>query len=292
MALNNISNLIRQTVSNMLMPQKSNIWGMTLALTGGVPISLDFKTLANQNTVDNIQGIWIDNSAGTAALVLSVPASLQNFTVPIGYQGVAPLYVTPDLVINFTGAGNVPVTFLNFPTPVGVWPANTAASGAFTFTGGNLNTRDTTIASLAEAGGLDVIEKLYASGDTPVHHRSGNPISGNITAAGTTVLLAGAPSVFLSSADVSISGGAQIAVAGLVNVRLFFGTSGLTIFNKNIFLGAAAPGVDQGPFTLFRLSNLDYLGALAGDNLSITLGTALTVGSLEYTLGAGTTAVA
>lgn len=289
---NSVMNMIRQIVSNMSMPQAQNSWGQTLNLVGGVPVTLDFKTLANQNSIQNIQGLWVDNSAGTAACVVSVPATLQNFTVPAGYQGVTPLYVSPDLVIIFSGTGAVPVVFTNFPTPVGVWPANTAASGAFTFTGGNLNTRDVNIAAAVDGGAIDTVQKLYTGGDTQVHHRSGNVISGTTAAAGTTVILAGAPSVFLSSAHVSISGGAQVAAPGLVNVRLFFGTSGLTIFNKNVFLGNAAPGVDQAPFQLFSLSNLDYLGALAADNLSITLGTALTVGNLEWTVGAGTTAVA
>lgn len=290
--LNNINNLIRQTVSNMLMPQKQNIWGMTLALTAGVAVSLDFKTLANQNTVDNIQGIWIDNSNGTAPLGLSVPASLQNFTVPTGYQGVAPLYVTPDLVINFLGTGNVPVTFLNFPTPVAVWPANTAASGAFTFTGGNLNTRDVNIAANTEAGGLDTLLKLFSSGDVPVHARAGNPISGQATAAGAVDVLAGAPSVFLSSADISVDGNASLAAAGPFTVTLAFGTSGLQICKRTIVLPNAAPATATPRYELFNQSDLNFLGAVAADKLTLTLSAALTSGAVQYTLGAGTTAVA
>lgn len=288
---NSLTNIIRNVVSNMTMPQSQNVWGNTLTLAAGIPVQYDFKSLANQNAVQNLQGIWIDNSAGTAACTVSVPASLQNFTVPIGYQGVAPLYVTPDMVLVFSGIGVVPVVFLNFPTPASVWPANTAASGSFTFTGGALNTRDAVLDPLAQTGGLLVVPNLYGNADAPIYARQGNPLSGNVTAAGTTVLLAGAPSVFLSSVDVSVDGNASLAAAGPLTVTLFFGTSATRIFQRTVILPAAAPATPTPRYELFNQSDLAFIGTIAGDNISFTLSAALTSGTVSYVLGAGTTAV-
>lgn len=286
---NNINDSIRSQVGTMNMPSSQQTYSQVLNLTLGAPVSLDFKTLANLHQIENIQGIWIDNSQGTGTVTATVVATLQNFTVPTGYQGVAPLYVSPDNVISFTGAGTVTIVFLNFPTPVGVWPA-ASNSGQQTFSGMYLNTQDKNIALAMDQNSVDVVPKYYTGGDGLVHKRSGNVISGRLTASGSTVLLAGAPSVFLSSIDVAVDGYAELAAQGYFYVTLLFGTSAKQIFQRGIYLNNTLPSQNN-LYQLISLSDVDYIGALTGDNLTIQLSATLTVGAVNYTIGCGTTAV-
>lgn len=286
---NLITSFLRGLVSNMTQPPTQQVYSNTLQLVTGTPVALDFKTLQNNLKLDNIQGVWIDNSQNSSPAQLTVQATLQNFTVPAGYQGVAPLYVTADLVVIVSGNGNLPMVFLNFPTPAAVWPA--AGGGTQTFTGGNLNTRDTNIALAMDQSGVGVVEKAYGNADQIVRRRLGAALSGQVTAAGNTVLLAGAPSVFLSSADISVDGNASLAAAGSLTVTLSFGTSALQILKRTIVLPNAAPATPSPRYELFNQSDLSFIGALAADNLTMNLSAALTSGGVQYTLGAGTTGV-
>lgn len=288
---NSANDSIRGMVANMSQPGSQQVYSQTMQLAMGTPQSLDFKVLVNTMKIDNIQGVYVDNSNGGAALNINVQATLQNFTVPQGYQGICPLFVTQDMVLNISGSGSIPLIFLNFPTPVGVWPATGATSGSMTFTGANLNTRDTNIATAMDQTGVGVVEKCYTGADAIVRRRLGNPLVGNVTAAATTVLLAGAPSVFISSIDVSVDGNAALAAAGPLTVTLFFGTSAQRIFQRTVILPAAAPAVTTPRLELFNQSDLTFLGALAADNISLTLSAALTSGTVSYVLGAGTTAL-
>lgn len=286
-----ILNIIKGVVSNMSQPGSQQVYSQTAVLVAGTPQILDFKSLVNTMKVDNIQGVYVDNSAGGAAVNISVAATLQNFTVPQGYQGICPLFVTQDMVLILSGNGNIPMVFLNFPTPAAVWPASGATSGSMTFTGPNLNTQDVTLAASADQGSVGVVEKNYTTLDGLIRRRLGRVASANLTAAATTVILAGAPSVFLSSVDVSVDGNASLAAAGPFTVTLFFGTSAVRIFQRTIVLPAAAPAVATPRYELFNQSDLAFLGTLAADNISITLSAALTTGTVSYVLGLGQTGV-
>lgn len=121
---NNVNDTIIGGVSNFLMGKLQQVYSQVFALTPGTTVVLDFKSLVNQNKIDSIQGVYIDNSAGSAPFVLTVVATLQNVPIPAGFMGIMPLYVTADNVVQLTGNGNVTVIFNNFPTPAAVWSAS------------------------------------------------------------------------------------------------------------------------------------------------------------------------
>lgn len=108
-------------------PVISQVYSFPLTLVGGSITSFDLKPLANNHRIQNVQGIFVDNSAGTIPLTVTTAAG-QIFKIPAGYQGVMPIYLSPDNVITFAGTGTVNVTLLNFPTPAAVWNATTSGS--------------------------------------------------------------------------------------------------------------------------------------------------------------------
>lgn len=122
-----IYNLSSVMVSTGTNPSAAKVFSFPLTLTGAT-LTIDLTPLANLHRIDNVQGLFIDNSAGTQSLNVNTTAG-QNFTIPSTYQGLMPLYLSAQNIINFTGNGTVNITLLNFPTPAAVWPT-TLPSGA------------------------------------------------------------------------------------------------------------------------------------------------------------------
>lgn len=119
-------------VSNGNPPPSPQANAFQLVLISGAAQALDLKPLANLHRIKNIQGIFVDNSAGSSAVSISTAAG-QNFIVPTSYQGVMPLYLSADQVLTISGDGNVNFVLLNFPTPASVWP--TATTGVVSISG-------------------------------------------------------------------------------------------------------------------------------------------------------------
>lgn len=133
MSGSNISNnnlgVVTTNTSNGQRPAASRSYGFALTLTNGVPNSLDFRSLQNFNFIKDIQGVWLDNSAGSVPASISTPAG-QTFTIPAGYQGTTWLavnYTTPVFV--FTGGAKINYVLTNFPLPTAVWPTSVTNGG-------------------------------------------------------------------------------------------------------------------------------------------------------------------
>jgi hypothetical protein len=118
--------------SNGIVPKVGRVYSFSLALSANTSAPVDLKPLANLHRIDNVQGVFIANSAGTAQLQVSTSAGA-TLKIPAQYQGVMPLYLSADNVLTFSGAGTVTVTLLNFPTPAMVWP--TEGSGTVQVSG-------------------------------------------------------------------------------------------------------------------------------------------------------------
>src|ERR1700749_812468 len=115
---NSIYNIQPFQVSTMETPSTSQVYSTLLNLDMSSPTAvIDLKSLANLHRVGNVQGIWMENSAGTTSLSVTM-ASLQTFTIPAGWQGLAPIYLSADNVLTFTGQGLVGIVLINVPTPV------------------------------------------------------------------------------------------------------------------------------------------------------------------------------
>ena len=89
--------------------------------------SFDVNLLLTQTQLymSLVQAAFIDNSANSAAVSITIEQLGQTVTVPANSQAYLPLLVTKNskLVISspVTGDVNVTVIFLNVPVPAAVW---------------------------------------------------------------------------------------------------------------------------------------------------------------------------
>jgi len=133
-----------------------------------VPLNIDFSiqtvfdvdlsTIQQNNTIDFVQTLYIDNSGGTAPIIIYCPASQQTVNCPPLSQGYFP-FLCPQpvkfLVSSSGGYQKTQVVCLNFPVQPGVWAASAAAVPLFQFTdpGGALITSDVTLLAAGLSGG-------------------------------------------------------------------------------------------------------------------------------------------
>lgn len=121
-------------VTNQLLPQ-GNV-ALTLpyvakVATGG-PDQLDLTFFLSNNSMDQIQSVFVDNWDGSETFFITLQGSGQRIACPAGSQGWFPCMVTfPNSGnITFTGANHLtPVFFLNVPMPEGVWGKNSGQGG-------------------------------------------------------------------------------------------------------------------------------------------------------------------
>jgi hypothetical protein len=133
-----------------------------------VPLNIDFSiqtifdvdlsTIQQNNTIDFVQTLYIDNSGGTAPIIIYCQASQQTVNCPPLSQGYFP-FLCPQpvkfLVSSAGGYSKAQVVCLNFPVQPGVWAASAAAVPLFQFTdpGGALITSDVTLLAAGLSGG-------------------------------------------------------------------------------------------------------------------------------------------
>lgn len=285
---NNIQNTSAARVGNSGSPAMAQVYSNLFALAG-VPITVDLKPLANQHRIKQIQGVFVDNSAGTTSCSIGTAAAFA-MQVPAGYQGILPLYMSDDNVLTINGTGNVGITLLNFPSPAMVWPASPANTSA-NIVNGILQVQDVGLENLIYQGGLNANGGGLGHADVRKSKRIGNAYSGSITTATTVAVIAGSPSCFVSGISVVLSPDAQIAAGGVLTVAANFTNSG-TVFTRRLTMPAAAV---FGAYTFFDKENLSLVGAIAGDTFNLVVtspGGALSAGAIEYTIFGGQTATA
>lgn len=90
----------------------------------GLQYLIDFATWINQKTIDSVQGLYVDNSLGTAAVKFTFSGTNQIITVPAGSQAYLPVIVAnpPSVVIDCTNAAQQTNLYvLNFFVPPYIW---------------------------------------------------------------------------------------------------------------------------------------------------------------------------
>lgn len=272
-------------VSNGAAPSVSRVNAFTQTLTVGVPLMVDLRPFRYQNVVGQVQGAFLDNSANSTALSVVTGAG-QPLVVPPQSQAVMPLYLGENATLTLTGAGTVTVILLNFPTPAAVWSAQ---GNAIPVSGGKVIVSDPALEALINGGALSVTRTALTSGDATVHLRTGIAYSGTLTASGSTTIITGSPSCFLTAADLWLSPASTMATAGILTVTLAFANQG-TIATRSVYVPATA--ANGAPTPILQLRDVQLLGALNGDNLTLSLSGALSAGGVEYTIVGGTTGTA
>lgn len=171
----------------------------TLSSNATTPYVLDLKHKEIREQIDNIQTMFVDNVAGSGAIVVRFGHSAIAWTVPGGYQGILPVWDDDSGLVYITRSddGAVPLAFFNVPQPYVVW-AGTASAGS---------------SAVSIADGADVAEG--SKGDTAVTNPA---LSASVIALlkGVVTLLAGGggggPATIADGADVAEGAKADAAI--------------------------------------------------------------------------------
>jgi len=107
--------------SNQMMPLIARGVTYQLNLSPATGFNIDMTTLQSSGQISGLQSVYIDNSNGTAPLILLTNSSNIAVRCPAGAQGFFPLLVSGNPQFTVNGVGTVSLTFLNVPMPIGIW---------------------------------------------------------------------------------------------------------------------------------------------------------------------------
>lgn len=272
-------------VANGGRPSPSKIYSFSVTMASGTVSEVDLRALQNLNILQQVQGMFVDNSANSGTVVISISTGM-DLLIPGYSQGFFPVFVAPNApVFSFTGSGTVTVTLTNFAMPAAVW--GTLSLGNV-FTGSPLLVRDAaleaTINSLTAA--LNATPLALSSGDVWVPKRVGSlSYYAIVTAATTYNLIVGSPSAFVTGAYAYLTPNATLAAAG--NVVVTLGAFSGTILARTMYVPAVAANAS---IPIFEVDDLSYQPQPA-DTITLTLSAAFATGGVEVTLFGGTTAI-
>jgi hypothetical protein len=269
-----------------------------LNFTGGVinaSVDLTQQTLPPQQ-VSLIQGVYIDNSGSTIALVMTVQGTGQIIVCPPSSQMYAPVFAPIPPIFLFNGFGNaspgvmIPVFFVNVPLPAMVW-STTGASG-FSFSGGNLLVQDTA----AEAS-LAALQALITAGGLNVNVISGGgggssegPFvwASGFTSTNSTIIYtpASGKRFFLQGFVAHLTPTlASAATDTQISIEDIDAAGSPVILAKNVLPPVSATGAPVNGYEIFNITNIGHRSQVVNGRLAITLSTAFSTGALIYSFG-------
>lgn len=225
---------------------------------------INWNTFSNDVFKFVPQGVYADNSAGAADLVIQSQTTGFRMTIPAGAFIAFHFPAAPNDV--WTATGNNPtarIFWVDYP----ILPFIYGGSIPSTVTVANV--------PLPVAVPVSVAGSPYLASVIPQTQSilTGNLITGNSTTAfppGTA---------FLRKLQLQVTANAAMAVAGLEVITVTL--NGVTVWTGGIHLDAAAPvGKTGNAFEL--LIDFDGVAPAAAGNLVVTLATALTTGRLYY----------
>lgn len=239
---------------------------VSLIFGGGISAyTVDLSQNQNLAQVAFIQGVYVDNSNNSQALLILCASTNQVVQVPANNQGYFPLLAgeVPKFAVSSTGTATVPLYFYNVPIAPTLW----GPSGSVTVTGmnfdggGNLKTADQALDAIISAGGLNV---NVISGGGSSAHSSGLIVNTQLTSnAGVNSALSGALNRwYVTSVDINLSADCALAAAANGNVHIW-AAGGITVFAECYFrLGTVGPGVAE------CIYSHDFAFPVPGDQLN------------------------
>lgn len=240
------------------------------------PLLIDWRQYAIDNELFQPQGVFIDNSAGTMPLIITILPIGYKVTCPAGLQVQAQFPAPNGQTATITGdpANSATVTFVDFP----VLPSGTTAAVT--------NTVNVNLQSVSGGVRVPVDANPLAAGNTlPYRDQEYVPQAeyhyGSITGSGTTATITPAVAnqnlrklmIYITS-DAFNSGSSEIAVTVTAN--------GNACFQRTIALPAAAPTtLTTTSFTIAE-EDFGFIGIpMASGNLVVTISHVLTAGVLD-----------
>lgn len=237
---------------NYLMPSN----GVTHAVSfndtlSASPTEYDFRSLKLDQYPFTPQGAFIDNSANATAAKFTVQGIGYTFVVPGGFSATVNFPAPKNLVIEATGGGDVPITWVDFP----VLPQMFSASGA---------ALPVTVPAVpAGATGYSVVEQ-----PAPLFTNNANAALIN-----TGVIGAPPANANLRKLVLEITSNATLAAAG--ELTLTFTLNGNQVYQTAVYIGAGFAGWS-------KVLDFDSIAPNVGGagTLNVTFSAALTAGHL------------
>ncbi len=254
---------------NYLVPAVGNTHAVVLQGTfSAQPYVEDWQAFSNQNSKFLPQGVFIDNSAGTSDLVITLqPLNFVAVVCKAGTRGQYQFLAPNNLTVEITGGGVATVAFVDFP----VLPN----SGSVYVE----NTVDTNIVSsitLPVLPPVNVLGVPYSVQQTPA---AATCKYLTLSGAAVTANVAPPANSNLRKLVMAITDNATLAAAGICLVTVTL--NGTQVFKENVYI-PAAPGNSQlqGWHRDIPFDGVAFNTGAAG-TLVVTIGTALATGILD-----------
>jgi len=266
-------NLNSMTAVNYLVPSSGRTHAVPVeGVFSAQEYVIDWNQFKHDNFAFQPQGVFIDNSAGTGPLDVTIYASGLNspafwtISCPAGAYKSANFPAPNGQAAGITGDGQATVIFVDFP----ILPD----AGAVTVDN---------VVSVTWTGAPSVTPSVNSGGtpyqNTEIPALASTYYSGAITGATkTATIVPGTANLYLRKLIMSFTGNASIAAAGtnLLTVTV----NGSTVYEENVYLPAAA---GTAPGSLYKIAlDCQKIGiyCAAGD-IVVTLATALATGILD-----------
>ena len=233
------------------------------------PETFDWRQFAIDNFPFQPQGAFIDNTAGTASLIINIQPINFNVVVPAGVGAQVQFPAPNGQSMSITGLGQATVVFVDFP----VLPdAGLVDIG---------NTVSINIAAIAGGVTIPTTPAVNAAGlPYQVQQQPANTTQEYLSISGALVTASVAPpaNTNLRKLLLSITGDATLAAAGheLITITL----NAVQVFQENVYIPAVVGSLG----TLYQ-REISYDGCAANvgatGTLVVTIGTALATGILD-----------
>jgi hypothetical protein len=269
------------TSTNYLVPidGKTHCVSYALNIVTGEPIEIDWSQVSDQYGAFNPQAAYVDNTQGSASLVLSIRGVSGTFAVPAGYQGWLN-FISPALnVMTISGLGSASINFVDFPAPFG---------GLFD-SDGNPVQGDVTVVGALPAGSNNIGSVDVASlpalvagtntiGNVGIVSQAATLVSAAASASGSTTLGTPPANSNLRKLLLSVSENAAQATAGENQITVEL--NGAAVFSEAVYIPATA--MTNNGVLYQRDIDFSMVAFNTGSSgtLTISLGSALTSGSV------------
>lgn len=271
-------------------PEGPKCLTIVLPFPGG-PFQFNLLQQIQQAQVSNIQTLFIDNSANSVALLMTVQITGQRLIVPPYSQGTYPIFWPLSSTVTFTGfngsiANPITMNLLNVPLPYSNYSVLAPQSPASTQL-----VQDTILESIVSSGYGNVSN--YLTGNNGVIYpllEGTNAYRATISTTTVTTLITGSPSWFATQILIMPSYTATMATAGEVTLTISDGGTGGagTLVVHRMWIANAAGGNLQ--FQQLNMSSLNLISkATSGSVLTATLSAALSAGVIDVQVLGGVT---
>jgi hypothetical protein len=267
-----MSNFQDFSAKNYLVPAGGATHGVVysnnLSATADV---IDWRSYSLNNFPFIPQGAFIDNSQGTADLVINIMPINYNVVCPAGITKQSQFPAMQDMQMYITGNGLATITFVDFPVLPDSGLVNIGNTVGINITGFNYVGALPVLPAINNGGIPYQVTNLPILGGTAYQAAiTGTATSATITPTSTTGIL--------HRLVCTLSGDAAFATAGSQTITCTL--NGITIYRQSFYLGAVALAGQCLIPLINEQFNAYQLGAGTG-NLVVTLGAALSAGTLS-----------